>query len=188
MNLIFIHGPAAAGKLTIARELSKITLYPVFHNHLIVDAVGAVFEFGSESFVRLRQEMWLSVFGDAARIGRSLIFTFAPEATVPPEFIGLTIELVQASGGDVKFVKLICPPEEQERRIENESRAEFKKLRSLETLRKLRSTGSGAFPELPDSGLTIDTSAHSASESAAIIKEFFALEPADRAHVTFREE
>jgi hypothetical protein len=58
----------------------------VFHNHLIVDAVGAVFPFGSEPFIRLRETLWLQVIKEAARTGRSLIFTFAPEPTVDPGF------------------------------------------------------------------------------------------------------
>lgn len=44
MELIFIHGPAAVGKLTVARELSRQSGVAVFHNHLVVDALLAVFE------------------------------------------------------------------------------------------------------------------------------------------------
>lgn len=49
MRLVFIHGPAASGKLTVAKELAALTGYPLFHNHLIVDALLAVFPFGSPS-------------------------------------------------------------------------------------------------------------------------------------------
>ena len=59
-DLVFIFGRAAAGKLTIARELSRLTGLPVFHNHLIVNAVVAVFPFGSDEFVRLRDEFWMA--------------------------------------------------------------------------------------------------------------------------------
>ena len=61
MRLVFLHGAAAAGKLTTARELERLVGYPVFHNHLIVDALTAVFPFGTEPFVRLREEFWLKV-------------------------------------------------------------------------------------------------------------------------------
>jgi tRNA A37 N6-isopentenylltransferase MiaA len=33
MELLFIYGPAAVGKLTIGRELAKLTGYRLFHNH-----------------------------------------------------------------------------------------------------------------------------------------------------------
>ena len=86
MKLVFLHGPAASGKLTIARQLGAQTSLPVFHNHLIVDAVASVFPFGSERFVKLREQFWLAMFREAAEAGRSIIFTFAPEASVAPDF------------------------------------------------------------------------------------------------------
>jgi hypothetical protein len=50
MQLIFIFGQVALGKLTVARELAARTDVALFHNHLVVDAVSAVFPFGSEPF------------------------------------------------------------------------------------------------------------------------------------------
>ena len=88
MELIFVYGAVAAGKLTVSRELAKRIELPLFHNHLVVDAVGAVFPFGSEPFIRLRESFWLQVFTEAAQSGSSLIFTFMPEPTVKPRLLG----------------------------------------------------------------------------------------------------
>lgn len=172
MKLIFLYGPAASGKLTIARELSRLTGIPVFHNHLVVDAVSALFEFGSEPFVRLRETMWLDAFTEAAKAGTTFIFTFAPESTVRPEFIGRTIQAIEQEGGEVVFIRLTCSPEDQEKRIADESRRAFGKLRSGEMLRQLRRNNFDKFPPLPDSGLAIDTSRTPAEESARIIWDF----------------
>jgi hypothetical protein len=60
MKLLFLYGPVASGKLTIARELATLTGFALFHNHLVVDAVAAVFPFGSERFVKLREQFWLA--------------------------------------------------------------------------------------------------------------------------------
>jgi hypothetical protein len=76
VKLVFLHGPPGVGKLTVGRELAAITGYGLFHNHLVVNALLAVFEFGSPAFVELREEIWLAVFeraGDAGVPG--LIFT-----------------------------------------------------------------------------------------------------------------
>ena len=54
------YGPAVSGKLTIAKELATLTGFSLFHNHLVVDAVAAVFPFGSERFVKLREQFWLA--------------------------------------------------------------------------------------------------------------------------------
>src|ERR1700722_14714607 len=110
MQLVFIYGQPASGKLTVARELAALTGLPVFHNHLIVDAVGAVFPFGSEPFVRLRESLWLRVIGEAASAGRSLIFTFAPEPSVAADFPGRVRSLVEDRGGEVVFVALEVTP------------------------------------------------------------------------------
>jgi hypothetical protein len=45
--------------------------------------VLAVFPFGSPEFVRLREEFWLRTFAVAIGSGTSLVFTFAPEPSVP---------------------------------------------------------------------------------------------------------
>lgn len=53
MKLILIYGSPAVGKLTTANEIAKLTGFKVFHNHLTIDAVKPVFEFGSKSFWKL---------------------------------------------------------------------------------------------------------------------------------------
>ncbi len=174
MNLIFLYGPAASGKLTVGRELSRITGYRLFHNHLVVDAVTAVFDFGSESFVQLREEMWLSVFREAARRGVSLIFTFAPEPTVRESFVADAIAAVEEEGGHVLFVELACPPAELDRRVEDGSRAQFGKLRSRALFRELRDSGAFGYP-MPPARLTVDTAELSPENAALRIQAALAL-------------
>jgi chloramphenicol 3-O-phosphotransferase len=173
VDLVFLHGPAASGKLTVARALEALVGFPVFHNHLVVDLLTTVFPFGSEPFVRLREEFWTAVFADAARAGRSISFTFAPESTVRPGFPGRVREVVEAGGGRVRFVQLRVSPEEQERRIGRPERSEFHKLTSVQTLRRLRNYGAGV--ELPPADLEIDTDGRGPAESAAAIAVHFGL-------------
>lgn len=175
MDLIFLHGPAAVGKLTVARELATMTGLRLFHNHLIVDALTAVFDFGTEPFMVLREQIWIAVFREAAKRNVSLIFTFAPERTVGTSFIQHTMDAVESAGGRVLFVALACPIEELERRITGASRTAFGKLRSLERFRELQQTGAFAYPKLPDSGLAIDTSQMSPREAANEICACFSL-------------
>jgi len=177
MKLIFIHGGAAAGKLTVARELAGLTGLPLFHNHLVVDAVGAVFPFGSAPFVRLREQFWLATFGAAAETGRSLIFTFAPEGSVEPGFPDRARAAVAAFGGTMPTVRLTLPWAEQERRIDNESRSAFGKLRSLDLLRQLRADFAAAEAAMPPAELTIDTALVRPAEAARMIADRLRLVP-----------
>jgi len=164
--LVFIYGPAAAGKLTIAREVARRTGLALFHNHLIVDAVAAVFPFGSDDFIRLRERFWLETIETAARTNRSMIFTFAPEPSVAPGFAERVVELVGAAGGKVMFVALTLGAEEQERRLIEPSRAEFGKLRSVEILRDLRAGFDSCLAAMPDADVRIDTGSVAPGEAA----------------------
>lgn len=166
MELLFVHGPAACGKLTVAREIARRTGFRLFHNHLCVDLAAALFDFGSEPFVRLREEVWLASFREAAVGDTSLVFTFQPEATVRETFPQQVIECVESRGGRVHFVELVCAEEEIERRVESASRAEFGKLRSLAEYRSLRDAGAFDFPPLPEPALRLDTGALAPQEAA----------------------
>lgn len=174
MKLIFLHGAPAAGKLTIARELAELTGLRLFHNHLTVDLVSAVFDFGTEPFVILREQIWLSVFREAAKQNTSLIFTFSPENTVRERFIQDVIDAVEPAGGKVIFIELFCSADELERRMESPSRGQFGKLRSIDLFRELKQAGAFEFPKLPDSGASFDTTNNTPKEIAVSIQEFLA--------------
>jgi hypothetical protein len=171
MKLVFLHGPPAVGKLTVARELAALTGFRLFHNHLTVDLVSSLFPFGSEAFVQLREQIWLAAFAEAARNSVSLIFTFNPERTVRDSFIQETINAIEAAGGQVIFIELTCADEELERRMEDASRKEFGKLASVEQYRSLRDAGAFQFPKLPN-GLILDVTALQPAESAQLIRDY----------------
>ncbi len=174
MKLIFLHGPPAVGKLTIARALAALTGFRLFHNHLTVDLVSSLFPFGSEPFILLREQIWLAAFAEAARNNVSLIFTFNPERTVRESFVQETIDVVEAAGGRIDFVELTCAEEELERRMEDAARKEFGKLTSVEQYRSLRDAGAFQFPKLPN-GLSLDTTTLQPAASAQVISEYLAL-------------
>lgn len=169
MRLIFIYGPPASGKLTVGRILAERTGIPLFHNHLVVDAVGAVFPFGSTEFVQLREQFWMDTFAAAARSGRSLIFTFAPEASVAEGFPRRASALVNAEGGEVTYIELAVEDAEQELRIGRHGRAEFGKLRSLELLRELRPSMRRCGAMMPKPRLVVDTTSTTPSDAADAI-------------------
>ncbi len=177
MKLIFLHGPAACGKLTIAKDIAARTGFALFHNHLVVDALLAVFPFGSPDFVRLREDFWMATLIAAARTGRSTIFTFAPEDSVAPDFPDRLRAAIEAEGGTVDFVRLTVSIAAQEARIDAASRAAFAKLRSLELLRELRPRFRACEDAMPPSALCLDTSDLPPEEAAGKIIEALRLGP-----------
>lgn len=75
-TLIYLYGPPADGKLTVAERLSTLTGWAIFHNHLSVNAVRPVFGFGSKPFIEVVQRLRLDVVHTAMAEGMSLIFTY----------------------------------------------------------------------------------------------------------------
>lgn len=170
MKLIFLHGLPGVGKLTVAREVAEMTGFRVFHNHLAVDLVESLFEFGSPPFVELRETIWLATFSQAVEAGLGgLIFTFAHDRTVREGFIGSVRKVVEATGGEVLFVELKCSPEELERRIAHPSRRSFGKLASVEQFRDLSEADAFARPDVPTDRLILDTTGVSAPDAARLI-------------------
>ena len=173
MDLVFLHGGPAAGKLTTAVELSRIIEFPVFHNHLVVDLLLTLFPFGSESFIQLREEFWLATFSAAAKTGRSMIFTFTPEGSVERGFPERVRAVIESNGGRVCFVRLVVSDEEQERRIDNPSRMAFAKEKSVAGVREHRRHLPSV--EQPPVDLEIDTDGSDPEKSAATIARHFGL-------------
>ena len=132
-----------------------------------------MFPFGSAEFVALREQFWIAVFATTARTDRSLIFTFAPEATVQPGFPFRVAEVVESARGRVCWVALTVEAAEQEHRILEPSRHEFHKLADLAALRALRTEPAG---ERPPADLVIDTTCSPPLQTAKLVVEHFGLD------------
>ena len=175
MKLIFLYGLPGTGKLTIARELAELTGTNLFHNHLTVDLLLSVFEFGSAPFVELREKIWLSVFEEASATLPAMIFTFNPENSVRRSFVQKSIETVTSKGGEAFFVEVVCDPNELERRMDSPERRNHKKLVSLELFRKLQADGVFDSPKMPKPHLTLNSTRTSPRENAQMIVARFSL-------------
>lgn len=136
MKLIIIHGPPAAGKLTVAREIEKLAGFKVFHNHLSIDCIKPVFEFGSELFSKLVTMIRVETIAEATRRGVDLVFTVCYASGIDDEYIDIITRAAANNGGSVSYVLLTCDQVELERRVVEESRKEFEKTRTVAMLRE----------------------------------------------------
>lgn len=167
-TVVFIHGPPACGKLTIAREVCALTGFALFHNHLVVDLLLSLFPFGSPEFVRHRERIWLDLIGDAVAAGKSPVFTFNPERTVEPGFPQRLRERVARAGGTLRIVEVRCSEEAIESRIESDTRKKHGKLTSLAFYRELSRDGAFDHPPIA-SELVVDATTASPQDSAGRI-------------------
>jgi hypothetical protein len=135
MKLLFLYGPPAVGKLTVAREVSALTGWPVFHNHMSVDLAREFFEFGSPGFAKVVDTLRMAMF-EAAAIEPldGLIFTFVYGLPHDDPWVQGVIDLVERHGGEVLFVRLRCPPEILLERVALPDRTRYRKMASPEML------------------------------------------------------
>ena len=79
MNLIFLYGTPAAGKLTIAKELVKLVSYKLYDNHAIISPLGALFTYADPELNAIRappgKRIRVDDFGSAAKAGINFIST-----------------------------------------------------------------------------------------------------------------
>lgn len=174
MHLIFLHGPAAAGKYTVAKQLAALTGFELYHNHLVVDEVLKTHAFGTPGFVEVRDRAWRDFFAQFPGPGReNILFTFNPENSVPQEFIDWLFTEPARRGVTLLSVGITASEGVIEGRLATEQRQQFRKLTDVDLYRKLRASGAFAAPLIPRTDLRIDTGQLSPAEAAArIVGEF----------------
>lgn len=173
MKLLFIYGPPAAGKLTVANEVAERTGFKVFHNHLSIDAILPVFEFGSNPFSRLVEMIRTETVAEAARENVDLIYTFCYAKGHDESHVERVRKAVADNGGEVFFALLTCEVDELKRRIVMEDRRKFGKANTVEMMEMFLETYDLSSP-VPDSDtLTIDNTTLSPSDVAERIVRHF---------------
>jgi tRNA uridine 5-carbamoylmethylation protein Kti12 len=181
MKLIFIYGPPAAGKLTVSKALADATRFKIFHNHLSIDCVESVFEFGTKPFARLVDLIRMETIEEAAKEKiDGLIFTFCYAAEHDEPFVRRVIERVEKHGGEVCLVQLICEQSVLEERVLSEERKNFNKASNLDILRKILENYDLFSPFPERSSLTIDNTSLSPQEAARRIITHYNLQPAQK--------
>ncbi len=176
MKLIFIYGPPATGKLTVAKELAKLTEYKIFHNHLTVDLVGSILKFGTKTFFDLSSKFRMEMFEAAAKEKISgLIFTFCYAHPEDDKFVKDVKKIVEKYGGKVDFVQLCCEKSELKQRVKCESRKNFDKIKTIKRLNSCLGKWDLYMPIPFVKSLCIDNTRISAKQVAKRIKTHYKL-------------
>jgi predicted kinase len=139
MKLILLYGPPAVGKLTIAKEIARLTGFKVFHSHLTVNLVEAIFPRGTPSRSKLLWDLRYAVFAEAAQAHLDgLIFTMV-YGRDREQAIARCVEIVKSCGGEVCLVHVHCHAETLRQRVVREDRKQHGKITSVELLNELLS-------------------------------------------------
>ena len=176
MKLIYIYGPPGVGKLTVAKELARMTGYHLFHNHMTFEIFNPIFPFGTKPFFDLSAKFRYELIETAAKERVSgLIFTFVYWKGEDDRFMRNVIRRVEKHHGKVCFVRLHCNVKELFKRVIHPSRRKFGKLKTVKSLKKLMKEKElyGTVPF--ENNLTIDNTNLSPKAAARKIKSYFKL-------------
>lgn len=188
MHLVMPFGPPAVGKMTVGRELSRLTGYPLFHNHMSIEPVLGIFPFGSPSFVRLTRQLRRGVIEEAVTSGLAgLIFTFAWALDDPADraYADHLTEPVRDSAGRVDFVELYAdqavrlaregtPLRTEQKRSKRDVEVARQLLLDADANHQLNTDGDFCYP---DRHLRVDNNHLEPGEAAQLIADHLGVGP-----------
>ena len=84
-ELLLITGPPAVGKMTVGRAICERSTFKLIHNHLTIEPLLEVFDYGSPAFNVLNEEFRRRLLDEAAGAGVRLVFTFVWGVDLPSD-------------------------------------------------------------------------------------------------------
>lgn len=157
MKVIFIHGPPAVGKLTIARALASQIPARLTDNHASIDLARTVIDFGAPGFWDLIHKLRLDLLEAAAIAQVPHFITTACYHTGDTGIIADWEAVMRRHKATFLPVHLICDPDIQATRVTRPDRAERRKLTSVSGLEGYMAKNDYA-PLQRDNCLILDTS------------------------------
>jgi hypothetical protein len=167
---VVLYGPPAAGKLSVARALERHHGLRVIHNHLSVDAVLPLFDFGTAPFVELTTQIRLLLYAAAAQHGLDVVSTFVYAHGEDDEHLERMVRAARSAGADVILVQLLPNRAALDERIGAASRVGTKKLTDAAVLGRLMMEHDVTSPA-PGTALTVDNTSISADAVARMIAQ-----------------
>ncbi len=137
MNLIFLYGPPGVGKLTVGKELAKLTGYKLFHNQLTVDLVHSLFDWGTPLYNKFVKKYRFELLAKAAQTKvDGVIYTYCYCKAHDRSDVKKIFSQVIKNGGKIYCVQLSCSRAVLFKRIQHPLRKRHRKVTSVDKLKK----------------------------------------------------
>lgn len=137
MHIIFLYWPPAAWKLTVAKELAKRIGYNVFHNHLTVDLLKSVFNYGEKPFSKLNSKIRFLILEEAFKDKiKWIIMTFCYVTKKDERFVKKLLHMTQKHQWKIDFINLYCSQEELYKRVKSNDRLQYNKIMDKKVLQE----------------------------------------------------
>ena len=181
MKLLFLIGNTAVGKMTVGQELTKITPFRLFHNHMTIEPVIQIFGDYHHSIVNRLRDVIFEDFAASDNYGLIFTYMWAFDCQADWDYIEHVKSIFHLPDEDMYYVELVAPQEVRLQRNSTENRLHHKaSKRDLDSSNNrllnddLRFRCESLPGELPfPNYLRIDNSNLSAAETAEKIKTVF---------------
>lgn len=157
MQVIFLHGPPAVGKLTVARALQKRIPARLSDNHAAIDLAQTIIDFGAPGFWGLIHSLRLDLLEAAAATNLPYLLTTACYHTGDEGIIADWQRVMDRYNASFLPVHLVCTPTAQAARVTQPDRTARGKLDNQKGLDHYMTKNDYA-PLAYKNCLTIDTS------------------------------
>ncbi len=141
---VFIYGPIAVGKLTVAKILSKKTGYRLTHNHHVNDFVDTIFDRHTYHSHKMKEFLRFSLLESLVKARVSFVTTHcyrhdfvSKTGLTDPKYIKDIEKKLLKLGAKFCPIFLDASDEELLRRVSRNSRRNFMKLNSKTKLKEI---------------------------------------------------
>jgi RNase adaptor protein for sRNA GlmZ degradation len=177
MKHIILYGPPAAGKLTLATELAKLTGFGVMHNHLSNNLVREIFPYGNPEFARLALQIRTQLLEAAAkaRIDGVISTLVYARSTVDDKILTDWRRIVAKQGGETHFVRLHCAERTLYKRVGSSNRQDVKRIVNAKQLKAWMKQWDLYAPVAKVASLEIDTDGIKPAQAAKLVAQHYRL-------------
>lgn len=182
--VIFIYGPIAVGKLTVAKILSKKIGYKLTHNHTLNDFIDGVFDRGTLARDTMIEKFRYDLLENAVKSKISFVTTHcyshdfvSRTGLSDPKYVQILEKKLIKLGAIFYPIHLKAEGKELLNRVNMNSRKIFKKLTDKKVMREhILNRDWESSPRLKNN-LVIDNTHFSPQKVANIIIKHFKLKP-----------
>lgn len=111
MKLVFLIGSGAVGKMTVGQELMKLTGLKLFHNHMTIEPVIALFGYYNGKVVNEMRETIFREFAASGQPGMIFTYMWAFDRQEDWDYIEHVKEIFAPHGTEFYYVELVAPQE-----------------------------------------------------------------------------
>jgi shikimate kinase len=177
-TLVFVYGPPAVGKLTVAKEISRLTGMKLFDNHATVNAVAPIFGFDNDIYYGLLRLMRSAIVEEAAKADIDLVSTAVYNFPRSDEGLAGLDGILAKCGGSLHLLRLVCDRNTLDERVTNDDRRLKQSINSVESLARYMEERDPDRPIPGRESLTIDNTKLSPTEVAEAAITHFGLSKA----------